>query len=166
MAKAGDVTSASASDPSADAASLADGDAGGVGPIDGNLTFQLRLAHGTALRHFTDTFADLELTQQQLSVLWLVNDHPGIAQTDLARRLNMDRATMMAIVNRLQARTFVRRDRSATDGRKQALHLEAEGEAMLARARIAIARHEAWARRRFSPREVQVLTDLLARFQA
>jgi DNA-binding MarR family transcriptional regulator len=88
------------------------------------------------LRHFTETFAELGLTQKQVSVLWLVDDHPGIAQTDLAQRLQMDRATTMAIINRLQAKQLLRRDRSAHDGRKQALYLEPEGHAMLARAKL------------------------------
>jgi DNA-binding MarR family transcriptional regulator len=115
------------------------------------------------LRHFTETFAELGLTQKQVSVLWLVDDHPGIAQTDLAQRLQMDRATTMAIINRLQAKQLLRRDRSAHDGRKQALYLEPEGHAMLARAKLAIGEHEAWVKRHFSDAEVKVLIELLSR---
>ena len=92
-----------------------------VGAINDILGFHIRLAHGACLRHFTETFTDLDLTQKQVSVLWLVDDHPGIAQTDLAQRLRMDRATTMAIINRLQAKHYLKRDRSPTDGRKQAL---------------------------------------------
>jgi hypothetical protein len=75
-----------------------------IGAINAILGFHIRLAHGVCLRHFTETFAELGLTQKQVSVLWLVDDHPGIAQTDLAQRLQMDRATTMAIINRLQAK--------------------------------------------------------------
>jgi DNA-binding MarR family transcriptional regulator len=134
-----------------------------LGAINEILGFHIRLAHGACLRHFTETFTDLDLTQKQVSVLWLVDDHPGIAQTDLAQRLRMDRATTMAIINRLQAKQFLRRDRSDKDGRKQALFLEAPGKAMLARAKTAIAEHEAWVKGRFSDREVRLLIDLLAR---
>lgn len=139
------------------------GEDGDVGAINDILGFHIRLAHGACLRHFTETFTELDLTQKQVSVLWLVDDHPGIAQTDLAQRLRMDRATTMAIINRLQAKHYLRRDRSQKDGRKQALHLEPAGKTMLARAKEAIAEHEAWVKGRFTEREVKLLIDLLAR---
>ncbi|KHS48821.1 MULTISPECIES: MarR family winged helix-turn-helix transcriptional regulator [Novosphingobium] len=134
-----------------------------VGAINDILGFHIRLAHGACLRHFTETFTDLDLTQKQVSVLWLVDDHPGIAQTDLAQRLRMDRATTMAIINRLQAKHFLRRDRSPRDGRKQALFLEPAGVEMLARAKQAIGEHEAWVKSRFTDKEVRQLIELLSR---
>lgn len=134
-----------------------------IGEINDILGFHIRLAHGACLRHFTETFTDLDLTQKQVSVLWLVDDHPGIAQTDLAQRLRMDRATTMAIINRLQAKHFLRRDRSDQDGRKQALHLQPAGIEMLARAKRAIGEHEAWVKSRFTDKEVRQLIELLSR---
>ena len=125
--------------------------------------FHIRLAHGAVYRHFTRTFADLELTQKQVSVLWLVNDHPDISQTDLARRMRMDRATTMAIVNRLQARSYLVRGQSANDGRKQTLNLTEAGGKVLGAAKEAIAEHERWLKSRFSDREVEQLIEMLAR---
>lgn len=46
------------------------------------------------------------MTQMQVSVLWLVSDHGGIARSDLAKRLQLDRATVMAIGNRLAKRAI------------------------------------------------------------
>ncbi|MDE2562461.1 MAG: MarR family transcriptional regulator [Sphingomonadales bacterium] len=146
-----------------DAIAPAGHDDGDIGAINEILGFHIRLAHGACLRHFTETFADLDLTQKQVSVLWLVDDHPGIAQTDLAQRLRMDRATTMAIINRLQAKHYLRRDRSPTDGRKQALFLEPEGIKVLAEAKKAIGEHEAWVKSRFTDREVKQLLEMLAR---
>jgi DNA-binding MarR family transcriptional regulator len=139
------------------------GDDGDIGEIKEILGFHIRLAHGTVYRHFSETFTDIDLTQKQVSVLWLVDDHPGIAQTDLAQRLRMDRATTMAIINRLQARHFLRRDKSPTDGRKQALFLEPEGVKVLATAKEAIRAHENWLKSRFTPKEVSQLVEMLAR---
>jgi DNA-binding MarR family transcriptional regulator len=96
-------------------------------------------------------------------VLWLVGDHPGIAQIQLGGQLQMDRATTMTIVNRLQDRDFLVRSRSESDGRKQALHLTQAGEAMLARARACIGAHEAWLKSRFNPDEVKKLVEMLKR---
>jgi DNA-binding MarR family transcriptional regulator len=146
-----------------DAITTAPGDDGDIGEIKEILGFHIRLAHGTVYRHFSETFTDIDLTQKQVSVLWLVDDHPGIAQTDLAQRLRMDRATTMAIINRLQARHFLRRDKSPTDGRKQALFLEPEGTNVLAKAKDAIRAHEGWLKARFTAKEVTQLVEMLAR---
>lgn len=134
-----------------------------IGEIRDIVGFHIRLAHGAVYRHFTETFSDLDLTQKQVSVLWLVDDHPDIAQTDLARRMRMDRATTMAIINRLQARQLLVRGKSQTDGRKQTLNLTDAGRAMLLVAKDAIGKHEDWLKSRFTPAEVTRLIELLTR---
>lgn len=133
------------------------------GPLNEILGFHIRLAHGAVYRHFMETFAHLDLTQKQVSVLWLINDRPGVAQTDLAQRLRMDRATMMGVVNRLEKRGFLRRGRSLQDRRRKALYLEPGGKQALLEARAAIGAHEKWLKSRFSAREVTTLMNLLER---
>jgi DNA-binding MarR family transcriptional regulator len=134
-----------------------------IGEIKDILGFHIRLAHGTVYRHFMESFEHLDLTQKQVSVLWLVDDHPGIAQTDLAQRLRMDRATVMAIVNRLQDRKYLERGRSLTDGRKQTLDLLPDGILALADAKKAIRAHEKWLKQRFTEKEIARLIEMLAR---
>jgi DNA-binding MarR family transcriptional regulator len=134
-----------------------------LGGLNGIVGFHIRLAHGAVYRHFTETFVDLDLTQKQASTLWLVNEHPGISQIDLGGRLRMDRATTMTIVNRLQDRAYLRRERSASDARKQALYLTEAGAQALAKAKTAIAEHEAWLKSRFTPQETDKLVEMLAR---
>ena len=137
-----------------------DGELGELADIVG---FHIRLAHVAVYRHFTETFSDLELTQKQVSVLWLVDDHPGISQIAVGQRLQMDRATTMTIVNRLQERGYLRRERSTSDARKQALYLTPEGRAALATAKSCIGEHEAWLKGRFTSDEVKKLVEMLAR---
>lgn len=135
-------------------------DLGGLNDI---LGLRIRLAHGAVYRHFTETFAELDLTQKQVSALWLVHDNPGISQIDMGGRLRMDRATTMTIVNRLQERGYVRRERSTSDGRKQALYVTEAGSAALAEAKRCIGEHEAWLKSRFSAEEIDKLVEMLAR---
>lgn len=134
-----------------------------IGEIDAILGFHIRLAYGTVYRHFTETFADLGLTQKQVSVLWLIDDHPDIAQADIGRRLQIDRATVMAIVNRLQKRGLVERGRSASDKRRQTLHMTPLGHETLVGARECILDHERWLKARFSSAEVADLIEMLRR---
>jgi DNA-binding MarR family transcriptional regulator len=134
-----------------------------IGGLDRILGFHIRLAHGAVYRHFTETFTQLDLTQKQVSVLWLIEEHPEISQAEIGRRLQIDRATIMAIVNRLQKRGFVGRGKSASDGRQQVLHLTPEGREALAGARECILTHETWLKARFSDAEVATLIGLLKR---
>jgi DNA-binding MarR family transcriptional regulator len=134
-----------------------------IGEIRNIVGFHIRLAYGAVYRHFTETFAHLDLTQKQVSVLWLVDDHPNIAQTGLAQRMRMDRATTMAIVNRLEAKGYLVRRKSSSDGRKQALNLTASGSRALSTAKRAIQQHEQWLKSRFSKKEVAKLIELLTR---
>ena len=134
-----------------------------IGEIRNIVGFHIRLAHGATYRHFTETFTDLDLTQKQVSALWLVDDHPDISQTDLAQRMRMDRATTMAIVNRLEAKDYLVRGKSPSDGRKQTLNLTAKGRTALVVAKDAIMAHERWLKSRFSDKEVETLIELLTR---
>jgi DNA-binding MarR family transcriptional regulator len=135
----------------------------GIGAIDDILGFHIRLAQGAVYRHFTETFAELGLTQKMVSVLWLIEDYPNIAQADIGRRLQMDRATTMAIVNRLEARELLVRGISTRDRRRQTLTLTPEGRTALAEARRCIIDHEQWLKSRFTAREVAILVELLRR---
>ena len=134
-----------------------------IGEIRNIVGFHIRLAHGAVYRHFTESFSHLELSQKQVSVLWLVDDHPDIAQTDLAKRMRMDRATTMAIVNRLQARGFLVRGKAKDDGRKQTLNLTDAGREMLVEAKDAIRAHEEWLKSRFTEDEVALFVSFLER---
>jgi DNA-binding MarR family transcriptional regulator len=145
------------------AAALTDDMDEDIGALADIVGFHIRLAHVAVYRHFTETFTDLGLTQKQVSVLWLVDDRPGIAQIDVGQRLQMDRATTMTIVNRLQGREYLRRERSEIDGRKQALHLTDTGRKALGKAKACIAQHEAWLKERFTRAEVEKLVEMLAR---
>ena len=135
----------------------------GRGDLDRNLGLRLRRAHGAVQRHFVEHFADLGLTQKQVSVLWLTGDHPDLAQADLAQALDMDRATTMALVHGLEKRGLVSRGPSATDGRRIAFRLTGAGEALLVQAKSAIAAHETWLKSRFSEAELTALEEMLAR---
>lgn len=134
-----------------------------LGPLANVLGLRVRLAHGAIQRHFSENFGDLGLTQKQISVLWLVGGQAGIAQTDLSRRLQMDRATTMALVHQLERVGWIARSRSDVDARRIGLALTDAGEAKLADARRAIAQHEQWLRDRFSEQEVKQLGTLLSR---
>lgn len=113
-----------------------------LGHLDGLLGFHLRMASAAMARDFLGALAATGLTQAQCAVLELVAANPGASQIDMAAILGMDRATMMAVVDRLDGRGLLVRTASQRDRRRQELTLSAAGRSLLGDARRHIAAHE------------------------
>lgn len=127
------------------------------------LGFHLRMAQVTVWREFGVIFAPMDVTQKQLAVLTLVRDNPGASQIDMAQAIATDRATMMAVVDRLQARGLIERRPSPQDRRRQAIHLTPAGEDFMARADKLVLAHEKQVLSRFTPGEQALLREMLTR---
>jgi len=133
--------------------------------LDGLLGYRLRRAQGAMHRDFMAAVASLDLTQKQAATLWLINGNPGVAQVAVAAALGMDRATTMAIVDRLEARRLVIRQRSRTDRRRQELYLTPAGQSALRKAKARIAKHEERFKSLFTAAELESLLTALQRLQ-
>lgn len=73
-------------------------------------------------------YAPLGVTGRQLALLMLFGDGPAQSQQDGAARLGVDRTTMVALVDELEAKGLVRREVAPGDRRKRLVTLTAEGE--------------------------------------
>lgn len=133
------------------------------GHLGQTLGFNVRLAQVAFHRDFMSAMKDIDLTQKQYAVMTLVGANPGVSQIDIASALGADRATMMAIVDRLQNRAFLERVPSKADRRRQELYLTQEGEAARTKAEAACIEHERQFRDRFTAQELDTLFDLLKR---
>ena len=131
--------------------------------LDDSVGYQLRIAYVAVRRHFDAAMERLDLTQKQTGVLWLIDANGGVSQIALANELGMDRASMMAIIDRLEERGLVVRKRSAEDGRRQELYVTAKGRKTLAQAKTAIHEHEKWISGRFSAKDLNALVAGLKR---
>jgi DNA-binding MarR family transcriptional regulator len=133
--------------------------------LDGLLGYTLRRAQGAMHRDFMAAVAELELTQKQTATLWLISANPGVSQVSVAAALDMDRATMMSITDRLEERGLVIRKRSSVDRRRQELYLTPAGISRLRKVKARIAEHEARVKALFKPAELAALLDALKKFQ-
>jgi MarR family transcriptional regulator, organic hydroperoxide resistance regulator len=133
--------------------------------LDGLLGYRLRRAQGAMHRDFMAALADLGITQKQAAVMWLVNANPGVSQVSVAAALGMDRATMMALIDRLEDRELIVRKRSTVDRRRQELHLTPPGQNMLRKAKTRVAAHEERFKALFKPAELATLLAALQKFQ-
>ena len=132
-----------------------------LGRLDGLLGFHLRMASAAVARDFAATLEDLGLTQKQCAVLELIAANPQVSQIDMAATLGMDRATMMAVVDRLDDRGLVLRAASQRDRRRQELTLSESGQTLLREARRRIAQHERRFLDRLGPERAALLMQLL-----
>ena len=73
-------------------------------------------------------YALLGITGRQLALLMLFGDGPAQSQQDGAARLGVDRTTMVALVDELEAKGLVRREVAPGDRRKRLVVLTPEGE--------------------------------------
>ena len=134
-----------------------------MGIMNGLLGFQLRLASVAVQQDFSQVMAPLALTQMQAAVMILVHQNPGVSQVALAAALDTDRATMMGVVDRLEARELLRRTRSTEDRRRQELHLTRKGGALLKKAKAVIDAHEQKFLQLLNPDERAALFVMLKR---
>lgn len=133
--------------------------------LDGLLGYHLRRAQGSMHRDFMATVAEFELTQKQAATLWLIHANPAVSQVSLASALDMDRATMMSIIDRLEGRGFVIRRRSTVDRRRQELYLTPAGQNTLRKVKARINEHEARVRSLFTKAEIDALIETLRKFR-
>jgi MarR family transcriptional regulator, organic hydroperoxide resistance regulator len=133
--------------------------------LDGLLGYLLRRAQGAMHRDFMASVASFELTQKQAATMWLIQANAGASQAEIAAALGMDRATMMALTDRLEDRGFVIRKRSSVDRRRQDLYLTPSGQGVLRKCKARITEHEEKFRSMFTAAEYASLLDALKRFQ-
>ncbi|WP_370961480.1 MarR family winged helix-turn-helix transcriptional regulator [Amycolatopsis sp. cg9] len=88
-------------------------------------------------------YEPLGVTGRQLALLALFGDGPGQSQQDGAARLGVDRTTMVALVDELEAKGLVRREVAPGDRRKRLVTLTAEGERVREAGEAATRRAEA-----------------------
>ena len=72
------------------------------------------------------------LHPRDFGVMVVLAAHPGVTQHDLAESSEVDRSSLVAVLDGLEARGLAERRTHAEDRRKRAVHLTAHGEATLA----------------------------------
>jgi MarR family transcriptional regulator, lower aerobic nicotinate degradation pathway regulator len=96
--------------------------------------FLLRRAHQISAAVFEDACRDLGLTPAQFGVLTVLQAHPGMGQSSLARALGFDKVTVLRVLRGLQSRGYVTRGPAEENRRNVSVSLTAEGELLLQQA--------------------------------
>jgi len=71
------------------------------------------------------------LTAPQLLILQLLRQHTELTVGEVAQRVSLSQATVTTIIDRLEKRGFVKRERGSADKRKVYVYLTAEADSVL-----------------------------------
>ena len=110
--------------------------------LAGHAGYAVRRFQIWIFQDFIRTLGTVDIRPTQYSVLTVIGANPGLSQMAVAKRLGIERARLVHLLDSLEQRDLVSRLRSATDRRSHALHLTARGRTALAQFRRLAAEHE------------------------
>lgn len=112
-----------------------------LGCLESVLGFMLMAGYRQAMQAFTRHFNDLDITTAGFGALTIVEANPGCAIGDVGRAMGIAPNNIARLVDRLAARSLIRKDVSPEDARSRSLYLTEKGVEFLA---VLVARHAAY----------------------
>lgn len=138
-------------------------ESGDLGALQDLLGFRLRRIQNHLARAFTEQIESRGIRPGTFSALALIAANAGISQTDLARDLGSDKASVVSIIDELEAGGWAVRTRSTVDRRRHSLTVTPSGRRMLEELAAMAREAEAPIRAVLSPAEFKTLSTVLDR---
>jgi len=136
----------------------------GLDGLTGHAGYAVRRFQLWIFQDFIRTLAAVDISPTQYSVLTVIGANPGLSQMAVAKRLGIERARLVHLLDSLEDRKLVRRVQSKTDRRSHALHLSARGEASLRQFKLLAAEHERHVAEKIGNENRQQLLRILSAF--
>jgi MarR family transcriptional regulator, lower aerobic nicotinate degradation pathway regulator len=103
----------------------------------------LRRANQYANDLYTNEQDSKILTQRQFAVLFAIEQHEGMSQTDLVEATGIDRSTLADMIVRMQSKDLLARKRTEEDQRANSVRITAAGRRALKATMPAVLKSEA-----------------------
>ncbi|WP_291605368.1 MarR family transcriptional regulator [Bradyrhizobium sp.] len=113
---------------------------------------------------FVKTLAEVDITPSQYSVLTVIGANAGLSQMAVAKRLGIERARLVHLLDSLEHRKLVKRVQSVSDRRSHALHLTSHGQTSLQRFKKLAAEHERHVAEKIGKKNREQLIEILSVF--
>jgi len=136
----------------------------GLDALTGHAGYAVRRFQLWIFQDFIKTLAEVDIRPTQFSVITVIGANPGSTQMAVAKRLGIERARLVHLLDSLERRKLVKRAASATDRRSHALHLTAHGEAQLAKFKRLAAEHERHVAAKLGKENRERLLQILSSF--
>ena len=127
------------------------------------VTFVLAQLGYHVSQRFAEAIAPLGLVPPHVGILRLVGEQPGQSQQALATRLGIPPNRLVGLIDELEERDLLRRERTPADRRAFALRLTADGERMVERVHAIGVEHERRITAALSDEEAAAAATLLRR---
>jgi len=95
--------------------------------LEGTLGYRMKLALVALYREIHESLGDTDLTLVQFSVLCIALDNPGIAQSEIANALGVERPRLVPIIDSLEQRKLAERRPNPIDRRSRMIFLTPKG---------------------------------------
>ncbi len=128
--------------------------------LESKLGYQLRMADRIMSKEFANSVG---MTPVQYSVFSLIATNQGLSQVAIGDSLNMDRASTMAIVRKLEKAELIECRKSQFDRRMQALFLSEKGEKEFEEVDVKVSEYDAKMSHRLTENERQQLISFIAK---
>jgi len=109
-------------------------------PLSSLPGYALRRASSAMLADLNARLSPLGVRHIEAAILSLIGTNPNLTQSHLCRTLGIERANMVPLIARLEARGLIARAR--VDGRSHGLSLTPDGEALTTEVDAAMRAHE------------------------
>ncbi|WP_051310465.1 MarR family winged helix-turn-helix transcriptional regulator [Bradyrhizobium sp. Cp5.3] len=119
-----------------------DADEIGLDALVGHAGYAVRRFQIWIFQDFVKTLSEVDIRPTQYSVMTVIGANPGLTQMAVAKRLGIERARLVHLLDSLESRRLVKRIKSKADRRSHALHLTAQGATALAKFKRLAAEHE------------------------
>jgi len=130
--------------------------------LESKIGYQIRMTDRVLGRDFLDYVG---LTRPQYSVLSLVATNDDLSQAEVGKSLDMDRASTMAVVDKLESAGMIERRISAVDKRMHALQLTEAGRKAFPALNRKVVEHENSYMKRLSATEQTLLFECLTKIR-
>jgi DNA-binding MarR family transcriptional regulator len=99
-----------------------------------NILQSLRIIFRTIQAHARTVEKQCGLSSAQLWMMWEIYSHPGMKVSELAEALSIHTSTCSNLLDKLQGKNLVRRERTDPDQRTVRIYLTGHGERLLSEA--------------------------------
>jgi DNA-binding MarR family transcriptional regulator len=137
-----------------------------LGPLPKLLGYNIRRASQISWRTYVSSIGESKLRPGLFSLLCLVRVNPGIVQIELGTHLGVDKASIVALLDRLERAALIERRRCTRDRRRQGIWLTEAGSAELDALMSKVRRVEKHMTSRFSKAELDQFLIYLQRMYA
>lgn len=136
---------------------------GGINPLADSLAYQIKQTQVRCYEMLFELFGPDALSPGRMTALSLIGNHPGIKQSELAEHLRVNRASVVKVIDSLQALGFVERGSTPGDRRSHSLVATPAGVAELKRLTILVQQHEKMIATDLTAQERKTLMQLLGK---